>query len=107
VPLAPYEVTWADNLPVTTATRTLVDLLATGIAASHAGSFLAEALDRRMISVGHVISELAPFARQYGCPPADGQALGRDAARPGAGGQRALGQLGARADGRRPGPRAA
>ena len=75
VPLAPYEVTWADGLPVTTATRTLADLLGTGIAASHAGSFLAEALDRRMLSVGHVISELAPFARQYGCPPGDGQAL--------------------------------
>jgi hypothetical protein len=68
--LAPYEVTWADGLPVTTATRTL-----TGIAASHAGSFLAEALDRRMLSVDHVISELAPFARQYGCPAGDGQAL--------------------------------
>jgi hypothetical protein len=75
VPLAPYEVTWADGLPVTTATRTLADLLATGIAASHAGSFLAEALDRRMLSVGHVITELAPFARQYGCPAGDGQAL--------------------------------
>jgi hypothetical protein len=68
-------VTWADGLPVTTATRTLVDLLSTGIAASHAGSFLAEALDRRMLSVGHVITELAPFARQYGCPAGDGQAL--------------------------------
>ena len=75
VTIASYEVTWADGLPVTTATRTLVDLLATGIAASHAGSFLAEALDRRMLSVGHVISELAPFARQYGCPAGDGQAL--------------------------------
>jgi hypothetical protein len=73
--LAPYEVTWADGLPVTTATRTLADLLGTGIAASHAGSFLAEALDRRMLSVDHVISELAPFARQYGCPAGDGQAL--------------------------------
>jgi hypothetical protein len=73
--LAPYEVTWADGLPVTTAARTLVDLLATGIAASDAGSFLAEALDRRMLSVGHVISELAQFARQYGCPAGDGQAL--------------------------------
>ena len=73
--LAPYEVTWADGLPVTTATRTLADLLGTGIAASHAGSFLAEALDRRMLSVDHVISELAPFARQYGCPANDGQAL--------------------------------
>jgi hypothetical protein len=75
ITLAPYEVTWADGLPVTTATRTLVDLLSTGIAASHAGSFLAEALDRRMLSVDHVISELAPFARQYGCPAGDGQAL--------------------------------
>ncbi len=73
--LAPYEVTWADGLPVTTATRTLADLLGAGIAASHAGSFLAEALDRRMLSVDHVISELAPFARQYGCPAGDGQAL--------------------------------
>jgi hypothetical protein len=75
VPLAPYEVTWADGLPVTTATRTLTDLLGAGISAGHAGSFLAEALDRRMISVGHVITELAPFARQYGCPAGDGQAL--------------------------------
>jgi hypothetical protein len=75
ITLAPYEVTWADGLPVTTATRTLVDLLSIGIAASHAGSFLAEALDRRMLSVGHVIAELAPFARQYGCPAGDGQAL--------------------------------
>ena len=73
--LAPYEVTWADGLPVTTATRTLTDLLAAGIAASHAGSFLAEALDRRMLSVDHVIAELAPFARPYGCPDGDGQAL--------------------------------
>jgi hypothetical protein len=74
-PLAPYEVTWADGLPVTTATRTLADLLATGISASHAGSFLAEALDRRMVSIGHVTTEVAPFARQYGCPAGDGQAL--------------------------------
>jgi hypothetical protein len=73
--LAPYEVTWADGLPVTTATRTLTDLLAAGIAASHAGSFLAEALDRRMLSVDHLIPEVAPFARQYGCPAGDGQAL--------------------------------
>ncbi len=70
VTLAPYEVTWADGLPVTTATRTLVDLLAAGIAASHAGSFLAEALDRRMLGVGHVTSELASgngmgFGRKY------------------------------------------
>src|SRR5580704_9337174 len=73
--LAPYEVTWADGLPVTSATRTLADLLAAGIAASHAGSFLAEALDRRMLSVEVVITELAPFARQYGCPAGDGQGL--------------------------------
>jgi hypothetical protein len=73
--LAAYEVTWADGLPVTTATRTLADLLADGIAASHAGSFLAEALDRRMLSVDHVIQELAPYARQYGCADGDGQAL--------------------------------
>jgi len=74
-PLAPYEIAWADGLPVTTATRTLTDLLAAGIPAPNAGSFLAEALDRRMLNVGHVATELAPFARGYGCPPGDGSAL--------------------------------
>jgi hypothetical protein len=73
--LAPYEVTWADGLPVTTATRTLTDLLARGIAADEAGSFVAEALDRRMLSLDHLIEDLAPFAARYGCPAGDGQAL--------------------------------
>ena len=75
--LASYEVTWADGLPVTTATRTLADLLEAGIAASHAGSFLAEALDRRMLRVDVVIPEVARFAHRYGCPADDGQALVR------------------------------
>lgn len=73
--LAPYEVTWADGLPVTTATRTLTDLLAAGIPASNAGSFLAEALDRRMLNVGHVVEQLAPYAAAYDCKPGDGEAL--------------------------------
>src|SRR6185437_3904669 len=70
--LAPYEVTWADGLPGTTALRTLTDLLAGG-----AGGFLAEALDRRMLRVDNVIPELARFAHRYGCPDGDGQALVR------------------------------
>jgi Transcriptional regulator, AbiEi antitoxin len=73
--LASYEVTWADGLPVTTATRTLTDLLAAGIPAGNAGSFLAEALDRRMLNVGNVIDSLAPFAAAYGCKPGDGEGL--------------------------------
>lgn len=73
--LAAYEVTWADGLPVTTATRTLTDLLQAGIPVENAGSFLAEALDRRMVNVDSVISEVAPFAASYGCRPGDGQAL--------------------------------
>src|SRR6476469_3409065 len=72
--LAPYEVTWAEGLPVTTALRTLTDLLAE---AAEAGGFLAEALDRRMLRVDFVIPELARFAHRYGCPPDDGQALVR------------------------------
>jgi hypothetical protein len=72
--LAPYEVTWADGLPVTTALRTLTDLLAEG---AEAGGFLAEALDRRMLRVENVIPELARFAHRYGCPDGDGQALVR------------------------------
>jgi len=73
--LAAYEVTWADGLPVTTATRTLTDLLQAGIPVENAGSFLAEALDRRMVNVDSVISEVAPFAASYGCRPGSGQAL--------------------------------
>ncbi len=73
--LAAYEVTWADGLPVTTATRTLTDLLQAGIPVENAGSFLAEALDRRMVNVDSVISEVAPFAASYGCRPGNGQAL--------------------------------
>ena len=75
--LAPYEVTWADGLPVTTALRTLTDLLADGAEAGEAGGFLAEALDRRMLRVNNVIPELARFAHRYGCPDGDGQALVR------------------------------
>jgi hypothetical protein len=73
--LAPFEVTWADGLPVTTATRTLTDLLSRGIGTDQAGSFLAEALDRRMLNLDHIVGELAPFAVRYGCAPGDGQAL--------------------------------
>ena len=75
--LAPYEVTWAEGLPVTTALRTLTDLLADGAEAGEAGGFLAEALDRRMLRVNHVIPEVARFAHRYGCPDGDGQALVR------------------------------
>ena len=75
--LAPYEVTWADGLPVTTALRTLTDLLADGVAAGEAGGFFSEALDRRMLRVDYVIPEVARFAHRYGCPAGDGQALVR------------------------------
>src|SRR4029078_3277279 len=75
--LAPYHVTWAEGRPGTTAVRPLHDLLADGAEAGEAGGFLAEALDRRMLRVDHVIPELARFAHRYGCPDGDGQALVR------------------------------
>src|SRR5437763_1504380 len=62
---------------VTSALRTLTDLLADGAEAGEAGGFLAEALDRRMLRVDHVMPELARFAHRYGCPDGDGQALVR------------------------------
>jgi hypothetical protein len=74
-PLAGYEITWADGLPVTTATRTLTDLLAAGIDVTSAGAFLAEALDRRMLNVSYVIEQVAPFAAAYRCRAGDGQQL--------------------------------
>jgi hypothetical protein len=73
--LAAYEITWADGMPVTTATRTLTDLLAARIPVKDAGSFLADALDRRMINIGHIVEELAPFAAGSGCAPGNGEAL--------------------------------
>lgn len=73
--LASYEITWADGLPVTTATRTLTDLLAARVDARHAGSFLADALDQRMVNASYVIGQVAPFAAAYGCRPGDGQGL--------------------------------
>jgi hypothetical protein len=75
--LAPYEVTWADGLPVTTALRTLRDLLADDIDAGQAGAFLAEALEHRLLRVDNTAAELAPFAAKYGCPDGDGHALVR------------------------------
>src|SRR5439155_1647776 len=54
-----------------------VYLMIGGQAAAAAGGFLAEALDRRMLRVDYVIPELARFARRYGCPDGDGQALVR------------------------------
>jgi hypothetical protein len=75
--LAQYEVTWADGLPVTTALRTLRDLLADGIDAGQAGGFLAEALERRLLRVDYTAAELAPFAARYGSPDGDGHALVR------------------------------
>jgi hypothetical protein len=73
--LAGYEISFADGLPVTTATRTLTDLLATGIDTTSAGGFLADAIDRRMLNVSYVIEQVAPFAASYGCRTGDGQEL--------------------------------
>src|SRR4029078_8829546 len=74
--LAQYEVTWAEGLPVPTALRTLTDLLADGAEAGEAGGFLAEALDRRMLRVDHVIPELGPFPHPYGLPGRHAQTRG-------------------------------
>jgi hypothetical protein len=73
--LAGYEISYADGLPVTTATRTLTDLLAAGVDITSAGSFLADALDRRMLNVAYVTEQVAPFAARYGCRASDGQEL--------------------------------
>jgi hypothetical protein len=74
-PLAGYEIGYADGLPVTTATRTLTDLLTAGIDVTSAGSFLADALDRRMVNVSYVTEQVTPFAAAYGCRAGDGHEL--------------------------------
>ena len=88
--LAPYEVTWADGLPVTTAIRTLADLLATGIAASHAWQFPGRGAgppDAQRRHRHHGAGALRPPVRM---PVRRRAGPGGDAARPGPGRDRPM-----------------
>ncbi|MEU6540790.1 type IV toxin-antitoxin system AbiEi family antitoxin domain-containing protein [Streptomyces sp. NPDC047000] len=62
----PAEVTTVDGLPVTTAMRTITDLLHTGADGGHVGGVVADAERRDLITVDDLAKRVQPFARKYG-----------------------------------------
>jgi hypothetical protein len=60
------EITTVDGLPVTTAMRTITDLLHTGADGGHIGGVIADAERRDLIAVDDLAERVQPFARKYG-----------------------------------------
>ncbi|MEV3870011.1 type IV toxin-antitoxin system AbiEi family antitoxin domain-containing protein [Streptomyces sp. NPDC049906] len=65
-PVATVEATVVDGLPVTTADRTIVDLLRTRADGGHVGGVIAEAERRDLIALDELAERVEPFARTYG-----------------------------------------
>ncbi|MGW5330887.1 type IV toxin-antitoxin system AbiEi family antitoxin domain-containing protein [Streptomyces sp. NPDC004014] len=64
--VAPAEITTVDGLPVTTAVRTITDLLHTGADGGHVGGVIADAERRDLITIDDLAERVHPFARKYG-----------------------------------------
>jgi predicted transcriptional regulator of viral defense system len=65
-PLDPTEITVVDGLPVTTATRTISDLLKAKADGGHIGGVIAEAERRDLITVEDLAEHVQPYVRRYG-----------------------------------------
>lgn len=65
-PLDPSEITVLDGLPVTTATRTITDLLQAKADGGHIGGVIAEAERRDLIALDDLAERIQPYARKYG-----------------------------------------
>jgi predicted transcriptional regulator of viral defense system len=73
--LPPQDVTLVSGLPVTTAARTVADLLADRHDGDHVAAVLAEAVRAGAVDLASLAGRLAPYARRYGLPAGDGQGL--------------------------------
>ncbi|MFC3997846.1 type IV toxin-antitoxin system AbiEi family antitoxin domain-containing protein [Nocardiopsis sediminis] len=73
-PLAPHEVTRELGVAVTTAHRTIVDLVRSGTGHDEIGGVLWAALRRDLVDIRALHADLAPLAGRYGFP-ADGAAF--------------------------------
>ncbi|NJP74604.1 type IV toxin-antitoxin system AbiEi family antitoxin domain-containing protein, partial [Streptomyces sp. C1-2] len=73
--LEPADITVVDGLPVTTAARTIVDLLQAKADGGHIGGVIAEAERRELIAVDELAERVRPYARKYGLKAT---ATGRD-----------------------------
>ncbi|WP_079038158.1 type IV toxin-antitoxin system AbiEi family antitoxin domain-containing protein [Streptomyces sp. NBRC 110028] len=72
----PSDITLIDGLPVTTARRTILDLLGAKADGGHVGGVIAEAERRGLVSVEELAEEAGRFVRRYGMPrTSDGRAL--------------------------------
>ncbi|MFB7454003.1 type IV toxin-antitoxin system AbiEi family antitoxin domain-containing protein, partial [Streptomyces sp. NPDC056194] len=60
------EITTVDGLPVTTALRTITDLLRIGADGGHVGGVIADAERRDLITVEELAQQVQPFVRKYG-----------------------------------------
>jgi len=69
------EITLVQGLPVTTAERTVVDLLAAGHDGEHVAGVLAGAVRARAIDLAPLAARLAPYAGRAGFPARDGRSL--------------------------------
>ena len=75
-PIAPADVVIVDGLPVTNATRTIVDLLRRRADGGHIGGVITDAERRDLLSVDALAERVGEFVRPYGLPPtADGRSL--------------------------------
>lgn len=74
--IEPSDITVIDGLPVTTARRTILDLLSAKADGGHVGGVIADAERRDLISTEAMASEVGRFTRRYGMPRnSDGRAL--------------------------------
>ncbi|MFE7816158.1 type IV toxin-antitoxin system AbiEi family antitoxin domain-containing protein [Streptomyces sp. NPDC057433] len=62
------DITVVDGLPVTTAARTVVDLLRTKVDGGHVGGVIADAERRDLVDIGVLADAVQPYARKYGLP---------------------------------------
>jgi predicted transcriptional regulator of viral defense system len=73
--LADTDVTLLDGLPVTTALRTIRDLLDRHTDASHVATIIRQAVEAGQVPTAELPGAIAPFARRYGAPAGDGAVL--------------------------------
>ncbi|MET7489822.1 hypothetical protein [Streptomyces sp. NPDC005538] len=66
--LDPSQITVVDGLPVTTAERTITDLLHAGLDGGHVGGVVADAARIGLVDLRTVAQQVAGFASAYGLP---------------------------------------
>ncbi|HEV2640497.1 MAG TPA: type IV toxin-antitoxin system AbiEi family antitoxin domain-containing protein [Actinocrinis sp.] len=74
-PLSPDEVMVVDGLPVTSAERTIVDLLQSGADAGHVGGVVVDAEHRGLVDFDALAARVERFADHYAVPEGSGREL--------------------------------